>query len=219
MNWEATHSVTPFGGKDVELEADECEVGRNRTGLHGHDADVKGDFRGLFERSTGRLFIEVYDKLKKDEDGRRFGPPTIADVRPFVEKVADGSILFTDGARAYQSLCKELRLKRSSVDHTSGEFVRRERLWGKLRTVSTVVMVVGEPSRLSSGQGVGSTESIWSIPLSSFSGEGTSQRPLIPSFRYSAASRMDTFSDSCYVFFHLLMARQTQLCHLCFLFI
>ena len=72
----------------MELEADECEVGRKRNGLHGHDTDVKGEFRGLFDHTTGRLFIGAYDKLKKDEDDRRFCPPTIADVRPLVDKVA-----------------------------------------------------------------------------------------------------------------------------------
>ena len=55
----------------------------------------------MFERSTGRVFIEAYDKLKKDEDDKRVGPPTVKDVRPLVEKLDEGSILFTDGARAY----------------------------------------------------------------------------------------------------------------------
>ena len=60
-----------------------------------------------------------------------------ADVRPLVDRIATGSILFMDGARAYESICNEIGLKWSSVDHSKGEFVRRERLWGKLRTVST----------------------------------------------------------------------------------
>ena len=138
MNWEAAHSdQKPFGGKDKEVEADECEVGRKRKGLHGHDTDVKGDFRGIYERSSGRLFIEAYDKVQKDSDERRFGPPTVADVRPLVERIAAGSILYSDGARAYQSLAKEIGLRWSCVDHSSGEFVRRERLWGKLRTIYT----------------------------------------------------------------------------------
>ena len=138
MNWEAAHSdCSLFGGKDCEIEADECEIGRKKKGLHGHDTDVKGDFRGLFERASGRIFIEAYDKLKKQEDDRRFGPPSVEEVRPLLDKVANGSILYTDGARAYESLCKEIGLKWSSVDHSSGEFVRKQRLWGKLRVVST----------------------------------------------------------------------------------
>jgi len=137
MRSEANGETVPFGGKDIEVEADECEIGRKRKGLHGHDTEVKGDFRGLFERGTGRLFIEPYDKLKKDSDERRFGPPNVANVRPLVEKVNPSSILYTDGARAYESLCKELGIRWSSVDHSSGEYVRRERLWGKLRVVST----------------------------------------------------------------------------------
>ena len=34
MNWEAAHSDSvQFGGKDMELEADECEIGRKRMAL------------------------------------------------------------------------------------------------------------------------------------------------------------------------------------------
>ena len=98
---------------------------------------MKGDFRGLFESGTGRIIVEAYDKLKKTEDERRFGPPTIEDVRPMVDRIASGSILYSDGARAYESLAKEMGLRWSSVDHSIGEFVRRQRLWGKLRIVST----------------------------------------------------------------------------------
>jgi len=138
MTWEATHSdCEPFGGEDIEVEADECEIGRKRKGLHGHDTDVKGDFRGLFERGTGRIFIEPYDKLKKDSDDRRFGPPTIENVRPLVDMLDPSSILYSDGARAYESLAREKGIRWSSVDHSAGEYVRRERLWGKLRVVST----------------------------------------------------------------------------------
>lgn len=119
------------------MEADECEIGRKRKGLHGHDTDVKGDFRGLFDRSTGRLLVAPYEKLKRDEDDRRFGPPSADDVRPLVERVAPGSLLFTDGARAYTTVCKEFGLFNSQVDHNKGEFSRRERIKGKVRVVST----------------------------------------------------------------------------------
>ena len=54
-----------------------------------------------------------------------------------MDKIHPGSILYSDGARAYETLSKEYGLRWSSVDHSSGEFVRRERLWGKLRAVST----------------------------------------------------------------------------------
>jgi len=138
MNWEAKHSEQEaFGGKDLEVEADECEVGRKRKGLHGRDSDVKGDFRGLFERRSGRLLVEAYEKVKKDEDERRFGPPSVGDVRPLVERLRPGSLLFTDGARAYISVCKELGVFNSQVDHNKGEFSRRETIRGKLRVVST----------------------------------------------------------------------------------
>ena len=54
-----------------------------------------------------------------------------------MDMVASGSMLYTDGARAYESICKEYGMKWSSVDHSSGEFVRKQKLWGKVRVVST----------------------------------------------------------------------------------
>ena len=142
MNWEAKHSEKEdFGGKDLEVEADECEVGRKRKGLHGRDSDVKGDFRGLFERHSGRLLVEAYEKTRKDDDERRFGPPRVEDVRPLVERLRPGSLLFTDGARAYTSVCKELGIFNSQVDHSIGEFARRQTIRRKLRVVSTLGIV------------------------------------------------------------------------------
>ena len=137
MNWEARYSEDVFGGKGLEVESDECEVGRKRKGLHGRDSDVKGDFRGLFERHTSRLFVEAYQKLKKDEDDRRFGPPSSDDVRPLVERLVPGTLLFTDGAKAYTAVCKELNILNEQVDHNKGEFTRRQVIKGKLRVVST----------------------------------------------------------------------------------
>jgi hypothetical protein len=138
MNWEQKHSeVELFGGKDAEVEADECEVGRKRKGLHGRDSDVKGDFRGLFERRSGRLLVEAYQKVGKDSDERRFGPPCRDDVLPLVERLRPGTLLFTDGARAYTSVCKNFGIYNAQVDHNKGEFSRRENIRGKQRVVST----------------------------------------------------------------------------------
>ena len=64
MNAEEA-SEKPFGGQVEGIEADECEVGRKRRVPHGHDTDVKGDFSGLFERNTPRVFVESYEKMKK----------------------------------------------------------------------------------------------------------------------------------------------------------
>ena len=121
LNCEPTHSdASLFGWKDEEVETDECDIGRKRNGLHGHDTAVKWDFRSLFERPSDRIFIEPYDKHNNDEDDRRFGPPTVDNVRPLLGKLAEGSILYTDGARAYESLSIELGFGWSSVDHSSG---------------------------------------------------------------------------------------------------
>jgi len=132
MNGEATHTEKElFGGKDAAVEADECEVGRKRKGLHGRDSGINVDFMGLFEQRSGRLLVEAYQKLKKDDDDQRFGPPSAHDVRPLVER------LHPDGAMPYTSVCKELGVFNAQVDHNKGEFSRRETIKGKLRVVST----------------------------------------------------------------------------------
>ena len=86
--------------------------------MYGHDTDAKGEFRGLFERGSGRIIIEAYDKLKPDLDERRFEPPSLKDVSNLVGR-------------------KREEVHWSSVDHNKGEFVCKQRLWGKLRSVST----------------------------------------------------------------------------------
>lgn len=69
MNWEERHSERDgFGGKSLEVESDECEVGKKRKGLHGRDSDVK------------------------------------------MERLLPGTLLFTDGARSYTSVCKEFSI-------------------------------------------------------------------------------------------------------------
>ena len=98
---------------------------------------VKGDFRGLFERRLGRLLVEAYQKVGKDSDERRFGPPCPEDVLPLVERLRPGTLLFTDGARAYTSVCKDLGIYNAQVDHNKAEFSRRENIRGKQRVVST----------------------------------------------------------------------------------
>ena len=49
MNCEAAHSdQKPFGGRDNNVEAEECGVGSKRKGLIVRDTDAKGDFRGIY---------------------------------------------------------------------------------------------------------------------------------------------------------------------------
>ena len=139
-DWECRHSERKsFGGKDQEVEADECEIWRKRKRkvLHGHDSAVKGDFRGILEMTSGRLLVACYEKLKKTEDDRRFVPPSAVDVRPLVARIANGSLLFTDAASAYTSACMEFGIFNAQVDHSKGEFTRRETIKGKVRVVST----------------------------------------------------------------------------------
>ena len=64
-----------LGGPYVEVAADESELGRKKKGLHGHDNTVLGNVRGVFERGTGRVVLELYEKLHSASDERRFVPP------------------------------------------------------------------------------------------------------------------------------------------------
>ena len=64
-----------FGGKDCEVECDECEAGRAQKGLFGQKTVVKGDVWGIKCRKTGLLFLDLYDKRQKGEEiERRFLP-------------------------------------------------------------------------------------------------------------------------------------------------
>ena len=75
------------------MECDETEIGRRQKGVHSHKKIVKGDVWGAVERETGRVHLELFDKLKAvKEVERRFGP----------------TVLFTDGARACELISKKL---------------------------------------------------------------------------------------------------------------
>ena len=62
----ATHqeaTVLSVGGPGVEVEMDEAELGRKPKGLRGHKKDVKSDVIGAYDRCTGTLVLDTYDKL------------------------------------------------------------------------------------------------------------------------------------------------------------
>jgi len=107
-------SISVLGGRDMEVEADETEIGRKQKGLHGHEKSVLADVRGVFERASGRIYLETFDKLCSDADERRFGPPNKAEAEALFDHIATGSILFADSARAYIAPAKLLL---SCVDH------------------------------------------------------------------------------------------------------
>ena len=130
-------TVDVLGGDDLEVEADETEICRMRKGLHGHDKQVLADVREVFERGTGLLYLEMFDKLCSDSDERRFGPPDKAEAAALFDHFAPQSILFADSAKAYVGPAKDHGLYLSCVDHGSGEYTRKKQLRGKMRTVST----------------------------------------------------------------------------------
>ena len=121
------HDTPPL--LDGVVEADEYEQGRHQKGIHGHPTSVKADIRGVFQRGTGLCNLEVFQKLKPDGD-RRKGPPSEADVVPFVKTACAPCILFTDGAKAYCSLAGS-GFTHFHVSHTDGEWFRDEKIMVK----------------------------------------------------------------------------------------
>lgn len=127
-----------LGGHDVEVEADETEIGRKKKGIHGHPTSVKADVRGVFERSTGRIWLDLFDKVRAGpEYKRRFGPPNPEECDALFQQIAPGSIVMADGARAYIKAAKDHGLLLFTVDHQQGEFHREQRIRGRLRSIST----------------------------------------------------------------------------------
>ena len=60
-----------------------------------------------------------------------------ADRKCHLKRVKNGSLLYTDGAKAYESLSPKYGLHHQYVDHQKGEFVRKQHFKGKMRTIST----------------------------------------------------------------------------------
>lgn len=93
MNYEASCGEV-LGGPDVEVEVVEMEFGRKKKGIDGHDNSVIGDVRGVFERGTVRVVLELYKKLHSLSDERRFGPPNSKEASQLFDHIASGSLLF-----------------------------------------------------------------------------------------------------------------------------
>ena len=92
-----------LGGVGKIVECDEYEQGRKQKGTHGHETHVVGDIWGAWDRKSRKCYLEMYTK-DSETDERRSGPPTQNEVQPLVRRVIEtGSILFTDGAKAYVS--------------------------------------------------------------------------------------------------------------------
>jgi len=134
---EASHQ--PVGGRDIEVECDETEIGRRQKGIHGHKKIVKGDVWGAVERDTGRVILEIYDKMKVQEVvERRFGPPRADELEDLCrEHIKPKTVLFTDGARAYEVIAKKVGYLHDYVDHSSGVYSKKATVGGQLRSVHT----------------------------------------------------------------------------------
>ena len=138
MNAEDSRQV-PLGGANVEVECDETETGRRQKGVHGHKKVVKGDIWGVVERRSGRVILEIYDKLKVQEHvERRFGPPRADELEDLCQTcIKCGTVLMTDGARAYEVISKKLGYHHDYVDHSSGVYSKKAKVAGQRRSVHT----------------------------------------------------------------------------------
>ena len=108
-----------LGGRGKEVECDETEIGCRQKGTGGHKKVVKGDVSGAVERG-GILVLEDYDKIKKGPDWeRRFKPLGGDDGLDVLcsQYIQRGSILYTDGARVYEQMSKNLGFSHDYVDH------------------------------------------------------------------------------------------------------
>lgn len=109
------------------------------TGIHGHKTVVKGDVWGAVERGSGRLVLELYDKVKQgDLWERRFGPPRADELETLcAAHIAPHSLLYTDGARAYKQIAAKIPYLHAYVDHSSGMYSTKVKLGGQTRSVYT----------------------------------------------------------------------------------
>ena len=90
------------------MECDEYEQGRKQSGIHSHETHV-GEIWGIWDQKSRKCYLEMHTKDSKIDKGEhRFGPPTQNEAQPLVRRVIEtGFILFTDGAKAYVSLCDD----------------------------------------------------------------------------------------------------------------
>ena len=126
-----------LGGPGTILEMDCSETGRFQKGIHGHKSFIRGDLMAIVQRGSPHLVMELFNKLKdQDEWCRRFGPEKALEVLPLLQDYTiPGGALCTDGAKAYIKPAKKCGLEHHSVDHSAGIFSKQAKINGKVQTV------------------------------------------------------------------------------------
>lgn len=81
---------------------------------------------GAWDRNSGLCILKPFAKL--NENGEyRFGPAKIEEVIPLVVKyVQGGCLIISDGLLAYRNTLTEIGFTHEVVNHSAGEYVRRE---------------------------------------------------------------------------------------------
>lgn len=111
------------------VEVDETLWGSAQKGVHGKPSRCKGAFWAAWERSSGAFIIEPMEWMPKFYKMKGAAPARA--VMPFVLKwVEGGSIIFTDGLRAYLRL-KKLNYRHAYVRHDQGEWVAEKEVFGE----------------------------------------------------------------------------------------
>jgi transposase-like protein len=111
-------SPAPLGGPGKVLEVDETYVGGKEANKHRNKRSTKFD-----HLSTKEAVVTL---VVRGGEARSFHVPNVTakTLRGVIVKHADrGSHLMTDGARMYPAVGREFA-SHSSVDHSSGEYVR-----------------------------------------------------------------------------------------------
>ena len=123
------------GGIDNIVQTDEMQKGRKRKGngkQTGHPTVVHGDVVGICDSEKYKFHFCAKSSP---------GPPTLDEVEPLLSStLKPGSILFCDGAKAYQKFQDEhpsLVEFLVQLNHSTGEWTRKITLKGKEIVAST----------------------------------------------------------------------------------
>lgn len=95
-----------IGGQDIIVEVDETKMGKRKYN-RGHKVEGVWCIVGI-ERTTRKRFFAI-DVEKRDTE-------TIKAV--FEKYIEQGSIIYTDGWRAYTKVCEDLGYQHDTVNHT-----------------------------------------------------------------------------------------------------
>lgn len=112
--------------------------GRRMKGNVGRSPTVRVDVRGVLERVSGDIWLEVFDKVVSGPlHARRVGPPNAGEAAATFAHCAPGSVVYTDSAAAYSAAAAARGCEHHTVNHHVGQFARQAIVQGRPVSVST----------------------------------------------------------------------------------